>query len=105
MSGPGVRMAARAACALGVALLMAGCARKAPPSGGPPDITPPFVVSTSPDSGAARVPLDASLSITFSEGMEPRTSGAAVALAPRIEIRQRRWSGRTLTVTLEHPLK
>ncbi|HET7226986.1 MAG TPA: Ig-like domain-containing protein [Candidatus Eisenbacteria bacterium] len=97
------RALALAGATIGIAL--AGCARKGPPSGGPPDITPPFVVSTSPESGAAHVPLNAALSITFSEGMEPRTSGGAVALAPRIDIRQRRWSGRTLTVTLGQPLK
>jgi hypothetical protein len=51
------------------------------------------------------VPRDARLSLTFSEGMEPRSTGDAVALAPRVEIRQRRWSGRTLTVVLAQPLK
>ena len=85
--------------------LLAGCARKAPPSGGPPDITPPRVLSSEPDSGQARVPLDARLSVTFSEGMEPRATGDAVSLAPRSDIRQRRWSGRTLTLQLEQPLR
>jgi hypothetical protein len=66
---------------------------------------PPEVVSSSPDSGTARVPLDARLAITFSEGMEPRSTGDAVSLAPRVDIRQRRWSGRTLTLVLEQALK
>lgn len=85
--------------------LLAGCARKAPPSGGPPDLEPPKLVSSSPDSGAAGVPLDARLSLTFSEGMEPRTTGESVELAPRTEFRQQRWSGRTMTVVLAKPLK
>jgi hypothetical protein len=84
---------------------VAGCARKGPPSGGPPDLVPPRVVSSAPDSGTARVPLDARLSVEFSEGMEPRSTGDAVSLAPRVDIRQRRWSGRELTLLLEQPLR
>jgi len=85
-------------------LMAFGCARRGPPSGGPPDITPPRVTGTSPDSGAAHVPLDAHVSVTFSEGMEPRTTGDAVAMAPPVEIKQRRWSGKTLVLELAHPL-
>ena len=88
-----------------VLLVAAGCARKGPPSGGPPDLVPPKVVSCAPDSGKARVPLDAQLSVTFSEGMEPRSTGDAVSLAPRVDIRQRRWSGRELTLLLETPMR
>jgi len=94
----------RALAALLLAAALAGCARKGPPSGGPPDIIPPRLLSSSPDSGAAGVARDARLSLTFSEGMEPRTTGDAVALAPRVVIRQRRWSGRTLTLVLEDSL-
>jgi len=85
--------------------LAAGCAKKGPPSGGPPDITPPRVIATHPDSGQARVPLDVVLALTFSEGMEPRTTNEAVSLAPRIEIKRHRWSGRTLSLELAKPLK
>src|SRR2546428_12641368 len=96
------RFGPAAACL--VAIVIAGCARKAPPSGGPPDIEPPRVVSTEPDSGAARVALTSPVSITFSELMEPRSSGNAVALAPRVEFRQPRWHGRALTLSPERPL-
>jgi hypothetical protein len=95
------RLATAAACLL----LAAGCARKGPPSGGPPDLVPPRVVSSQPDSGEAGVPLDARLSVTFSEGMEPRSTGEAVSLAPRVDVRQRRWSGRELTLVLEDSLR
>lgn len=100
---------ARPAAALGaLALLLfaaAGCARRAPPSGGPLDIEPPFVTGSSPDSGASHVPRDARLSVTFSENMEPRSTNESVALAPSVEIRQRRWSGRTMTVVLAESLR
>jgi len=87
------------------ALAAAGCAKKAPPSGGPPDLEPPRLVGAWPDSGAAGVPRGARIALTFSEGMEPRSTGEAVSLAPRVEIRQRRWSGRTLTLVLAESLQ
>jgi hypothetical protein len=95
----------RAAGAVVLLLVVAGCARKGMPSGGPPDLVPPRVESCAPDSGQARVSLDARLSVTFSEGMEPRATGDAVSLAPRVDIRQRRWSGRELTMVLEDSLR
>jgi hypothetical protein len=104
---PEVRSHARAGALLGAALLAvlaAGCARREPPSGGPPDLDPPRVLSSSPDSGVAGVPLDSELSITFSEGMEPRTTGDAVSLAPQVGIKRRLWRGRTLTLVLDQPL-
>lgn len=103
--GPERARRALAAAALALALAAPGCARKGPPSGGPPDLEAPRVVQTSPDSGAANVATDAHVVVTFSEGMEPRGTGAAVDLAPPVPIRQRRWAGRTLTMILADSLK
>ncbi len=102
-----VRRGPRAALllALGAALFAGGCARKGAPSGGPPDLEPPRVTSFTPDSGAAGVARGTTLSLTFSEGMEPRTTSEAVDLLPTVEIRQRRWSGRTLTLVLADTLR
>jgi len=102
---PGLPLLALAVGAVLFLTVLTGCARKGPPSGGPADLVPPQVVSSAPDSGKARVPLDAQLSVTFSEGMEPRSTGEAVSLAPRVDIRQRRWNGRELTLLLEEPLR
>jgi hypothetical protein len=88
-----------------LALALASCAKKGPPSGGPPDIEPPRLVSSYPDSGSARVPRDTTVSLTFSEGMEPRSTGESVAIAPRIEFAKQHWRGRTLTLELAHPLE
>jgi hypothetical protein len=114
-AGPEVRRArshslrpahARAAGASLIALsLLAGCAKKGPPSGGPPDLTPPRVIGALPDSGSAGVDRAAALSLTFSEGMEPRSTTEALSIAPRTEIRRKRWSGRVLTLELAEPLK
>lgn len=94
-------------CAMVLVLATAaiGCAKKAPPSGGPPDLDPPKVLSSTPDSGAAGVPRDVEPTITFSEGMEPRSTNEAVAFAPRVDIKQWRWSSRTLRLVLAEPLR
>jgi hypothetical protein len=96
-----------AGLAAGLALLaaLAGCAKKGPPTGGPPDLEPPRVVSTSPDSGAAGVPTHARVAVTFSEGMEPRSTGAALEFAPPLLVQQQRWSGNTVTLVLKDTLR
>ncbi len=96
----------RAATGVALALLFAaGCARKQPPSGGPPDLDPPTVLAVEPDSGATSVPRDARLSVEFSEGMDPRSASLAVEVAPRVDVKQRRWSGRRLTLVLADTLR
>src|SRR5262249_41095896 len=88
-----------------LAMPACGRARRAPPSGGPPDVTPPKVVASVPDSGAARVGRTDPLVITFSEPMEPRSTSDAVSIVPYVPIKQRRWSGRTLTVVPAESLR
>jgi hypothetical protein len=104
--GPGRPRGPRAAILLLAALvpLAAGCARKLPPSGGPPDLDPPTVISVAPDSGATGVPRDTRVTIEFSEGMDPRSAALAVEIAPRVDVRQRRWSGRRLTLVFADSL-
>jgi uncharacterized protein (DUF2141 family) len=88
-----------------VPVVLAGCAKKGPPSGGPPDIEAPRLVGAKPDSGSAHVPRDVRPSLTFSEGMEPRSTGDAVEFVPRTEIAQQRWSGSTLTLVFKDTLR
>jgi len=113
MNGPARyrrRRALTAACVLALlgsvllTLLAAGCARREPPSGGPPDLTPPTLVSSAPDSGSSGVATSARLALTFSETMEPRSTQAAVQLAPPVPIRSFRWMRRTLVLGLDRPL-
>jgi hypothetical protein len=102
---PARRLGAALSAIVALLATLAGCAKREPPSGGPPDIDPPRAIQSAPDSGAAGVPVDATISLTFSEPMEPRSTGDAVALAPRVAIAKRQWHGRTLTVVLEQPLQ
>lgn len=83
----------------------AGCARKQPPSGGPPDLEPPIVLAVVPDSGTTAVDRTGLLSVEFSEGMDPRSTAVAVEIAPRVEIKSRRWNGRKLVLHLADSLE
>src|SRR5260221_13342260 len=85
--------------------LAAGCARKQPPSGGPPDLEPPSVLSVTPDSGATSVERTVHPTVEFSEGMDPRTASIAVEIAPAVGIKARRWSGRKLALVLADSLR
>ena len=98
------RLARLGPLALPVALALIGCARKGPPSGGPPDVQQPTVLAVTPDSAATSVPLDFRPTIEFSEGMDPRSANVSVEIAPHLDIRQRRWSGRKLTLVFAEPL-
>jgi uncharacterized protein (DUF2141 family) len=95
----------RPACIAALALVIASCAKKEAPTGGPPDLEPPRIVSSEPDSGTAGVATTARLAVTFSENMEPRSAAEAASLAPPVEIRQRRWRGRTLELVLADSLE
>ena len=95
----------RLALGLACAWVLAGCAKKGPPSGGPPDLDPPAILATTPDSGASGVAHHANMRIEFSEGMEPRASGDAIEILPPVAIEQRRWSGNVLTLVLKDSLK
>lgn len=89
-----------------VALLGLGaCAKKGPPTGGPPDLEAPQMVASVPDSGASAVSRDAEIALTFSEGMDARATAEAVSIAPRVDFRARRWSGRTVTLALAESLR
>jgi len=102
--GRALASAPPAALLLAVVLLSASCARKGPPTGGPPDIVQPDVLSVTPDSGATRVSRTARPTIEFTEGMDPRSATLAVEVAPNVDIRQRRWSGRKLTLVFADSL-
>ena len=102
--GPRVARSILAAPALLLALGAGACARKGQPSGGPPDVEPPRLIAASPDSGAQGVPRNVSPTLAFSEGMEPRSTGEAISIAPRIDIKERRWHGRTVALVLAESL-
>lgn len=63
-------------------LFLAGCAAQAPPSGGPEDKTPPELVSIYPENEALNVPVDQSITFTFSETINPSNVQISLTLFP-----------------------
>lgn len=97
------RPALRGLCALAV-LAAAGCARVAPPGGGPQDETPPEVISTTPVDGATDVPLSTEVSIEFSEEMSRSSAERALSITPPVGTTRFRWRGPALSASFDEEL-
>ncbi len=67
------------------ALFCIQCASEAPPGGGPPDKTPPFLIGASLQSGATMVALDHDLEFIFSENINPDIVAKSVTIFPIVE--------------------
>ena len=88
-----------------LAALLAGCARKLPPTGGPPDISPPTLQATEPDSGATGVPRDGVVRLVFSEAMDRASVGQNVVVGPGVRGVRAKWvNGHTLALEPDGPL-
>lgn len=86
-------------------LLLAGCAVPVPPTGGPPDSTPPSLVSSTPASGNTMVDTD-ELVFEFSEPVDEASFRNAFSIAPDIEGNPEiRRSGRSIRVRLPGALR
>src|SRR5438270_9888527 len=83
----------RSALAAALTLLVAGCAQQAPPTGGPPDLTPPVIVRSIPDSGQVNVPRGSTLRVAFSKRMDRRSVEDYVFTSPPIRFARVNWSG------------
>lgn len=84
---------------------LSACAVPVPPTGGPEDATPPAIVESIPAEGAVLVE-DARIRITFSEPIDRATFSRAWSITPDIpgpvDVD---WSGRTVTLTFDAPLR
>ncbi len=58
-----------------------GCANPVPPTGGPPDTTPPILVSSVPETGSVRI-VDPVVEVTFNESIDARSAREAVTITP-----------------------
>ena len=95
-----------AACAVLVALVAGGCARKLPPTGGPRDVLPPDLLSIEPDSGATGVDTSAVIRLVFSEAMDRASVETGLLVAPGVRGGTFEWSGgRTVTFRPDRPLR
>ncbi len=98
-------LAARLAAALWCATLWAACATPLPPAGGPTDNTPPQIVETIPENGAANV-SEASLRLVFSEHVNERSFQQALSIVPEPETPpELDWRGTRVDIRLADPLR
>lgn len=88
-----------------VALALGACAKRLPPPGGKPDIEPPRISATSPDSGAVNVSRRPTIQVTFSEAMMHGDPSTWVLLGPYASLRKFEWSKSVLTVTPSESLR
>jgi hypothetical protein len=90
LSIPGCTIAAALA-----ALAVVGCARTAPPGGGPADTTPPFVESTTPADGDTLVDPGTAVQIDFSEEMDRVSVERAFSVSPPVLFGRTDWRGKS----------
>tara|TARA_B100001250_G_scaffold208585_1_gene179037 strand:+ start:18274 stop:19950 length:1677 start_codon:yes stop_codon:yes gene_type:complete len=78
-----------------VILALSGCAKIAPPTGGPIDEVSPEVISFTPVNDALFVPKDMKIEIQFSEDMDRERTEDALFLSPYDKI-EMQWKGKRL---------
>ncbi len=86
-----------AALAAVLALACGSCAQKAFPPGGPPDTTPPTILSVSPDSGSTGVDVASPISIAFSEKMDKGSVEESFYLTPWTDMESLKWTADVFT--------
>ncbi len=88
----------------GLGMIMAACAGQIEPPGGPPDITPPAVIRTYPDTNAVNVRPDR-LVLEFSEYVDRRTVEEAIFISPYVGELSFDWSGTEVEIRFPEPLR
>lgn len=68
-----------------------GCAKVAPPPGGPEDLEPPKVVEIIPPRDATGVAPDSALTLVFSEKVDRRSVMRGLSVFPRVDFRRTDW--------------
>ncbi|MBD3165185.1 hypothetical protein GF324_01160, partial [bacterium] len=86
-------------------VLLAACAKMAPPSGGPEDEEPPEILQTSPAEGEVNVDTETPVVIQFSEAVrKPTVSGSFSLSPPPLGDVRGSWKGKNLILTFDPPL-
>lgn len=83
-------------------LAFCSCANPLPPSGGPPDTTPPEIVSTEPANGTTNW-NGKSLYLKFSKYMNKLSVNENISISPLVKMNYD-WSGKTLEIELAERL-
>ena len=84
--------------------LLVRCAGQVYPSGGPPDLTPPTIIRTVPDTNAVHVSTQ-SVSLEFSKYVVQRSLEESIFISPYVGDLEFEWSGREVTIKFAQPLR
>ncbi len=88
-----------------VGCLVIGCARQAPPPGGPIDKTPPRVLGTIPRSDSTGVGKDTKVIIFFSEPVDRKSAQESIFITPLPSLGVRyKWHGKKLEILFSQGL-
>ncbi len=87
---------------MAVFLVFSGCANTLPPSGGPPDETPPRVVKSNPENMTLNFAGE-EISLEFNKHMDKAAVMENIFISPRAELGYD-WSGKELEIELLEPL-
>ncbi|MDK2976324.1 MAG: hypothetical protein PWP06_799 [Candidatus Marinimicrobia bacterium] len=84
--------------------ILAGCAAQAPPGGGPEDKTPPKLISVEPSRESTQVPVNQSITLTFSENLSPASVRTSFMLFPlnKTETRMKIRRNRVRVIPVDH---
>jgi hypothetical protein len=81
-------------------LVLLTCATNRRPSGGPPDLTAPSIISIFPENGSTMIAPNTSFRIRFSKSMRQEATEGAIFLSPVFwDYPKIKWSGKELIIT------
>lgn len=83
---------------LAILILIAACANTQGPSGGPPDLTPPKVITSEPEKGALNFKND-KITLRFNKYMDKGSVIDNVYISPYAYLNYK-WSGKRLTIEI-----
>jgi hypothetical protein len=89
---------------LALPVFLLGCANQKPPSGGPPDLTPPGILATSPRSNETQVSTQ-HLAIEFDKYVDQRSLQESIFISPSVGELEFEWDGKSVDVTMAKPLQ
>lgn len=93
----------RTICVITIALALCGCANQLPPPGGPPDTTPPEILSTAPQARTLNF-RDNSVVLEFSEYVDRTRAQENIFISPPVKT-EYDWSGRELEIEFTEELQ
>ena len=77
-------------------LLLFSCAVKSLPSGGPPDLSAPYIKNITPKEGTSNISLNTAIEIEFNEMVDPNSIKSSIVVIPDIDIKINTYSNKVI---------